>query len=82
MKYKKEDWVVGRMYKFVGGESTYTCGGFTLEKSYVMVEDVDWYNSYLIKRGVNLPEPDSVFIGDDGTKWRGDLRNFVPVEQS
>lgn len=81
MEYNKEDWVVGRMYRFVGGESTYSCGGFTLGTAYIMVRDVDWYGSFLLKRGVTFPEPDSMFIGDDGTKWRGDLQNFVPVKQ-
>jgi len=76
MEYKKEDWVVGRMYRFIGGESTYTCGGFTVGKSYKMIEDVDWYFD---DRNI---DPDSLFIGDDGHESFADLRNFELVEQS
>ena len=83
MEYKKEDWVAGRIYKFIGDENyygdlinKYPNPGFIVGKAYEMVTDVDEYFvcPYLL--------PDAKFyIPGDGTYWY-EICAFVPVEQS
>lgn len=82
MEYKKEDWVVGRMYKFIGDDAyagnpdnKYPNNGFIVGEAYKMVTDV---KDYLYPDLIS----DAKFrIPDDGDYWY-EITAFIPVEQS
>lgn len=83
MEYNKEDWVVGRMYRFVGNEhldidpeTKFPNPGFVVGEVYEMVTDVCNY--------WGCPDllPDARFdLPGDGFYWM-EIAAFVPVEQS
>ena len=83
MEYKREDWVKGRMYKFIGDdayngdpEMEFSNPGFIVGEMYEMVTDVCEY--------WGCPDllPDASFdLPGDGVYWM-EIATFVPVEQS
>lgn len=73
----KNDWVVGRKYRFIGGESPsgFHTGFWTVGKVYEMTMEPSWYETH---QDDEL-SPDSLFKGDDGDENYMDLCCFEPV---
>lgn len=75
----KSDWVVGRKYRFIGGDSPsgFHTGFWTVGKVYEMVMEPSWYDAH---QDDEL-SPDSLFKDDDGDENYMDLCCFEPVKE-
>lgn len=74
MKINKEDWVVGRKYRFIGGYNSLSSkdSNWTLGQVYSLLSDVDYY--------VGGSPPDAKFTGDSYDDWC-DISCFEPVRE-
>lgn len=83
MEYKKEDWVAGRMYKFIGDDAyvgnpddKHPNLGFVIGKTYCMASEVSDYGYR------DLVSDARFYIPELGASYWYEITAFVPVEQS